>query len=666
MSYSLKICSFFFAILIIMTIFNKKVYSACDKCMRPQVLSFDCRVVPPRPSDTADPSLSQKIIAWRDLFWAAAGIKGYIFNDDPTKDCFTHLDGSFFTKGDTISKGITFGDEWANLPPSSGAAGGDYLFTGSVDGTDGNYSVTAELQVSKTREVVASAAIPFTSSINSMEAGRQAGAALGPILDKIRIFEKKKRDSGDPYALYPTAELHPEKRVVNKGEAVEVEVWLYDCDGDISTSPLKNRPVQLTATGGTLSLSTVTTGADGKAVVTFTAGDTPTEALIEAIYPFRYASEYESAVGDVGNTTIKITQIPTTLWKVSGTIKKNYYYDETQTSSIANINSYSHQNSYNADNFRVNAVIRNTADDSLTVFKSDTAPISMHITGLHTENELDNSFENLTVAWIKSNSNKIVTCTPRESEETAKEVFFSFFYSPFTNKTESRRSFSLGGWDMKGPAIKRGQTCNSEEGCEDDSYDGEAQGPIEAYIGNIESDSLVSSDSSYIDELSGANWTTSSKKFIRKADDAFLLHSYIYQKVITPASSGSIKITSTSTHETIYDFIISQIYKDPDPVRKPYTDKSVNSNLNAKINLRKNTVQVCYTVSENGLLSVRLFNLQGQLICKGDNRTIRGSRTYNITHDNLFHNNLICAEIKFTSASGNVYSQTQTIRQINQ
>lgn len=654
----------FFMIFLIAAFYSQAAFSACDKCNKPQVLSFDCQVLPIRPSDTTDAALAQKIIAWRDLFWASAGIKNYIFNDDVTKDCFTHLDGSFFTKGDTVSKGISFGEEWSNLPPSSGNAGGDYLFTGSVDGIEGNYTVTAQLMVSRTREIVSNATIPFTSSINSMEAGKQAGAALGPVLDKIRVFEKKKRDSGDPYAMSPTAELHPKKTVVNKGESVEIELWLYDCDGDISTSPLKNRPVQLTATEGTLSSSSVTTGVDGKAVVTFTAGDKPAEALIEAIYPFRYASEYESACDGV--TTIKITQIPATLWRVSGTIQKNNYYDETNTSTIDKISGYSHQNSYNSDNFRISAVIRNIANDSLAVFKSDSAPLSMRITGLHSESELSSSFQNLTVAWNKNNSHTIATCTPRESAENAKEMFFSFFYYPFTNKTDGSRSFSLSGWDMKGPANKQGQSCNSEEGCKDDSYESEAEGPIIAYIGTMTNDSLLSHDSSYVDALTGANWTVSSKKYIRRIDDAFLLYSYDYQKVVTLSSGSSTNLTSTSTNETIYDFIISQIYKDSDPVSKPYTKNRLKSNLDAKISLQRNTAQICYNVSGRGLLSVRLFNLHGKLICKGCEETSGGSSTYYMTHNNLMNNNVLCADIKFTSASGNVFCQTQTIRHFNQ
>jgi hypothetical protein len=62
------------------------IFAACDKCQQPQVIQFDCKIIPPRPSDTTDPALNQKILEWRNLFWVSAGIKGYVFNEDPTKD----------------------------------------------------------------------------------------------------------------------------------------------------------------------------------------------------------------------------------------------------------------------------------------------------------------------------------------------------------------------------------------------------------------------------------------------------------------------------------------------------------------------------------------------------------------------------------------------------
>src|SRR5512133_1870048 len=360
LSISVSQCLF---MLLIIQIGN--LFAACDKCQTPQVIQFDCKIVPPRPSDTTDPALVQKILEWRNLFWVSAGMKGYVFNEDPTKDCYRHLDGSMYTKADTVSHSIHFDDEWANLPPAGGTAVGDYLITGSVNGTGGSYIATAELKVAKTLELVASANVPFTNADEPMIIGRTAAVSLGPIVDKVRAFEKRKRDSGDPYALQPTAELHPKKSVVKEGGSVEVELWLYDCDGTIETSPLKNRPVQITATNGTLSQSTVTTGNDGKAAFTFKAGDKPAEAVLHAIYPFKLASEFESVSND-GATSIRITEIPSTLWKIHGSIFSQHIYDETDRSSYTSITEAGRQISFVTERYNVNGVLRNITKDTIT------------------------------------------------------------------------------------------------------------------------------------------------------------------------------------------------------------------------------------------------------------------------------------------------------------
>ncbi|MBL8027422.1 MAG: Ig-like domain-containing protein [Fibrobacteres bacterium] len=637
--------------------------AACDNCQRPQVVAFDCKVIPPRPSDTTDPQLAQKIIAWRDLFWAAAGIKTYIFNSDATRDCFTHLDGSFFTQGDTISKGIKFGEEWSNLPPAKGSAGGDYLVTGSVDGVVGAYTVTAELKVSKTGASVASASVNFTESIGSIDAGKSAAQAMGPVLDKIRAFEKMKRATGHPYALQPTAELHPVKSVVNKNEAVEVELWLYDCDGDINTSPLANRPVQITATGGTVSPQSVTTGNDGKVKFTFTAGNTPTEALLQAIYPFKLASEYESS-NHGGNAAIKITAVPSTLWRVSGTLHKSTEYDEIQSSTITGYTGGSQQYSQTQDEFRLSAVIRNVAKDSLTVFKSDTTPLSLNITGLHSENERNNGYGIYTKVWTKDMSYQTTSCIPVKSAESAEDVFFSFFYEPYTNRQESKRTFSISGWDMKGISYTKSQSCNSEEGCTDESNESEASDLIEVYIGGIENDSGISKDTTYIDALSGDHWTTKTRKWIKKVEDSYLLHSYYSQTVVSTLAGGAHTTHSTSKSERMYDFIIQPIDKQPSAVERKASSPILAKDLNAKIRLSQNVLNVKYSAPENGNLQLKLYDLQGRLIHSNTFTAVLGNQVAQSILPKVMPCGVWCADLSFKTESGKRITQQLLVKHV--
>jgi hypothetical protein len=631
---------------------------ACDQCQKPQVVTFDCKVIPVRPSDTADATLAQKIIAWRDLFWASAGIKTYLFNTDPTKDCFTHLDGSFFTQGDTVARGIKFGDEWSNLPQADGAAGGDYLVTGNVDGTDGAYSVTAELQVSKTREVVSSASVAFTEAVGSVDAGKSAAQALGPVLDKIRAFEKKKRATGDPYALQPTAELYPKKSTVNKGEAVEVEVWLYDCDGTIATSPLANRPVELTATGGTLSASTVTTGSDGKAVVTFTAGSAPTEALLQAIYPFKMASEFES-VSNGGAASIKITPAPSTLWRVSGLIWTDTEYDEIKRGTAGSVNEFGHQSSRTSSRFNVNAVIRNVAHDSLNLFESDTVPVSLRISGSHSEDEMSNGYATMPDFWSKNQSYQTVTCTPKKSTENAEDVRFSFFYTPSTSKTKSTRSFSLSGWDMKGSATTYEQSCNSEEGCTSDNPSSDAEGPIEAYVGVLENDTKIDHDSSYTD-AAGNTWQTGEQKWIQKVGNSFEIYSYNFQNEISLVGGATLSTNSYSRTETLYNFWISPLDSVPTSVGRPsLTSAAANSRgLDAQIRFRGNTADVRFNAPAIGAVTVRLYTVQGRLISRQEFPALQAAGPMQLMLKTPRLSGVVCVELVFTSATGKENRQT--------
>jgi hypothetical protein len=633
---------------------------ACDQCQKPQVVKFDCKVVPARPSDTTDAALAKKISAWRDLFWASAGIKNYLFNTDPTKGCFTQLDGSFFTQGDTVSKGIKFGDEWSNLPQSGGAAGGDYLVTGTVNGTEGAYTVTAELQVSKTREVVASGSANFSDAINALDAGKSAAEALGPVVDKIRAFEKKKRATGDPYALQPTAELHPAKSIINKGENVEVEVWLYDCDGTITTSPLANRPVKLTAAGGTLSSSTVTTGSDGKARVTFTAGNNPTEALLQAIYPFKLASEFES-VSEGGAASIRITAVPPTLWRVSGTIMNSTEYDEIKRTTVSTVDEFGHQSSRTYDQFNVNAIIRNVAHDSLNLFQSDTTPVSLRISGSHFEDEMSNGYMTMPDFWLKDQSYQTVTCTPGKSTENVEDVSFSFFYDPFTSKTKSTRSFSLSGWDMKGSVSGYEQSCNSEEGCTSDDVSSEADGPIEAYVGVLENDTKIDRDSSYTDDA-GDSWQVGEQKWILKNGNGFEVYSYNYQNVMSTSGGTS----SYSRMEKMYDFTITPLDSVPSFIVPPLTKNTRGSeSLSANIRFRGTDANVQFNVPESGMMTVMFYTVQGRLICKEKLQVLQNRGSMHLTLKNVHHNGIVCAELVFASSKGKMYWQTIRVNQFS-
>jgi hypothetical protein len=648
-------------ILILFLVHASNIFAACDKCQKPQVIQFDCKIIPPRPSDTTDPALDQKILEWRSLFWVSAGIKGYVFNEDPTKDCFTHLDGSFFTKGDTTSHGITFGEEWANVPPSGGTSGGDYLITGSVNGMGGSYTATAELKVSKTLELVASASVPFTNKDEPITAGRIVASSLGPILDKIRAFEKKKRDGGDPYALQPTAELHPKKSIVKEGESVEVELWLYDCDGTIETSPLKNRPVKITATNGTLSQSTVTTGSDGKVTFTFTAGEKPAEAVLQAIYPFKLASEFESVSND-GSVSIRITEIPSTLWKIRGNIFTQHIYDETVRSSYESITEGSRQTSYVTERYNVNGVLRNITKDTITLFKSDSVPVSFSINGTHTENETSYGFMKMPKAWSKSQHYKNELSTPVVTGDKTARVNFNFFYSP--DQKSKSGSLSIFDIDTKGSAKTTGTNCDSENGCKNDDSESDAEGRVDISIAVEKSDSLYKRDTTYTD-LSGSNIKLSEHRTITYKDGSFFFE-YYYSLDEVQNGSGTVANTSfTSRTFQWHLFEIIPIDKAPSSVHRFGSDRiSKNTLSDVKINCRGRFSDVCYTAGKSGVISLKLYNVNGRLLFSGNMSVDKSSIVTRFTTSLAASNSIICAEISFTSPDGSINRAVQTVHNV--
>ncbi|MBK9579061.1 MAG: Ig-like domain-containing protein [Fibrobacteres bacterium] len=626
-----------------------KSFAACDNCMRPQVIQFDARVIPARPSDSTDPQLVAKILEWRNLFWASAGVKGYLSSEDPTRECFTRLDGSFWTGGDTASHSLKFGDEWSNLPPSAGKAGGDYLVTGSVDGANGAYTLEAQLQVSKTRETVAKSTKAFSASDEPMTVGKVAASALGPIVDKIRAFEKTKRATGDPYALWPTAELHPAKTELKEGESVEVEVWLYDCDGTIATSPLANRPVQISVTNGAVSEATVTTGNDGKAKFTFTAGSKPSEALLTALYPFKLASEHES-VSNPGYAVLRIHEIPATLWKLQGSMVLKHTYEETKRSNYDKISEGGFSSSVVAEQFAVSGVLRNVTKDSLTLFKSDTAPVKLSVVGTHTEDEISRGYFQAPPSWSKRQSYQTVHCVPVPSADFTPGMDFHYFYEPGASRKASG-SFSLSGIAIEGPAITTGTDCNSEDGCKDISQNDVATDELSVWIPVPESLSEQIRDTSYVD-MAGIQVLERFSNTVGYADGVFRIESRTFEKNVKNGEGTVANTGYTSTTDKRYSFTLTRIGEENGTYRIPQgRSRLAKGILGASVTLDHHGWTVDFQAESEGLLQVKLLDLNGRILSQDSRLVAKGLRSERFARSN-FGNRIFLSELTFTPAQG--------------
>jgi hypothetical protein len=249
----------------------------CKDCARRDLVLFDNEVKIPRPTSDKD------IIKYRDYYVISAGVRNYLLNRDPSRDCITFRDGGFLTAGENPQRNLKVGLEHANTPPPGEVAGGfDYIVYGTISGGE-KPTLTLKVETAQTRESVTSVVIDLPKGFEPIQLGRDAAASIGPIYTTIMSFEKKKRDRGEPYAIRPKLTLRPAKATLNANETTTIDVSMQDCDGVF----LAKRPVTLTASGGTLANASVTTDGQGKAVVEFTAGSRATTASISAQFDFR-------------------------------------------------------------------------------------------------------------------------------------------------------------------------------------------------------------------------------------------------------------------------------------------------------------------------------------------------------------------------------------------
>ncbi len=637
----------------------------CDDCWRPKIAKYDCRVIPARPADSAG-----LIVDWMGLFYASAGVKDYFQNIDPTKECVTYLDGSFFTDGDTAANSIKTGVQWTNLPSQEGAAGGDYLITGSVDGAPGSYTCTVTLQVSKTREEVATATADFISGDSSIEAGRAAAEKIGPVVEAIRAFEKRKRELGHPYALQPTVELHPEKSVVDKNESVEVEVWLWDCDGTIETSPLADRPVTLRAEGGTFDPEEVNTGDDGKATSTFTAGDKEMEAVIEAQYPFTTATGYESGA-DGGFSAISIKSPdspeppPPTLWRVQGIFASMNNSVQTHHAAAGGVVEHSSVSSSNEHRYSVNGIIRNIGRDSLNVFKSDTAPVSCRMSG--SVSEFGRKWEYVKTPNGSTHSWQIKNASgfPTKSSDPEPSIEFTFRFTGSSGKNNSVRSFGVRGWEINGPSVNVGASCN-KDGCDDLGYQSEISGSVEEFIGTLSNDDGHNRDTSYTDGTE--HRTVSEHNYIKvdPSDSSFSIYHFFKQIIhISPAEGTTIEDTRDATAIDQSYFSIERI-GGRNTAALPKAATSRRAPFRPSIRSRGSLLEISASIPETGDLTVRLFDLRGRMVASVNQKNcLRGERRFRIEHDAL-SSGVLCARFELHPAAGKAVTAAAQLTVVNQ
>lgn len=262
-------------------------------CAPTTVLLFDFNVK----VDTAatDPGLRHQ------LFYLAPALRKRL---TARAFCLELLDGNevkqpedVFPEDATIPNVYVPGDDAYHL--------GEYLLTGTVNGSGGSFTVSMTMETSISRKTIKSVQVPVDlNGRNSYQAAAEKlEAALGSLETCIKEYEIRERETNlkiafgqpisrdaDPPQLLV---VKPKKTKLQMGEETEVEITLKDCDG----YPLKNRTISFTGElydsswrkgtyGGTVTPLKVVTDAQGKAKVTFKAGKAYAFAAIVAHYRF--------------------------------------------------------------------------------------------------------------------------------------------------------------------------------------------------------------------------------------------------------------------------------------------------------------------------------------------------------------------------------------------
>jgi len=319
----------------------------CGSCKQtPSLANYDLDVQVPQPQLKGEKT--QGWNEWLQLFWLNKHAQAALFQNN--KDCirFTQPSDarisseSFETKeGVEVtplveeSQQISVGETYTNLAPSGDVSRfGNYITTGYVKKSSDGYVMHMEIQTACSRKTVAAADVPFqlsASGENSINIGQHAAAQLSPLSYKIKQFELKERQENKKAALDGGMEdaitIKPKKRNLVAGEQTEIEITMKDCDGEplakreivFTKATLNGMPISAGTTGGTVTPSTVTTDAAGKAKAIFKMGSGKS-AIIDAYHV--YQKPYGCDGVKLGSTPIGSIPIK---------VEVSYVQNETKT-----------------------------------------------------------------------------------------------------------------------------------------------------------------------------------------------------------------------------------------------------------------------------------------------------------------------------------------------
>lgn len=324
--------SFVFAIFILLFILPQTGAAyECQKCPKRDIAVFGISV-PPIENDAL-----LNYGDWVPMHLVGGGLLNALFNEDPSRDCLNFVEAQMAAQG--IGSGSSYQHGPGGFPAPAGAIGGaDYIIAGqiAVPLLGREYMITVNLEAAESREVVATASGKYDFSIGGGANGKAMARQLMPLMEKIRDFEKRKRDEVPAVAIDVDdgITIEPARHFIKTGQTVKVKYRLEDCDGE----PLKGLIFAPFATLGHLEVKEAPqTDDNGELELEFIAGDQSGTAQLRAEFQYVQPFGREDTGGGVG----KLQIVNHSLWasfKVHH--ERHFNQDEEEGRSIKKNNSH--------------------------------------------------------------------------------------------------------------------------------------------------------------------------------------------------------------------------------------------------------------------------------------------------------------------------------------
>lgn len=270
----------------------------CQQCPKRDITVFGIAVPPVE----QDGMLSYA--DWMPMHLVGGGILNALFNEDSSRECLNFVDAQWAASG--RGTGGSYQHGMGDFPAPAGAVGNaDYIITGqiAVPWLGDKYMMRITLQAAGSREVVATAGGEYDFSKGGADNGKAMARQLMPLMEKIRDFEKSKRNEVPAMAIDVDEGLtiEPVRHFIKPHETVKIKYRLQDCDGE----PLRGRIFAPFATLGHLNVTQAPqTDDNGELELEFTAGDKSGTAQLRAEFQYVLPFGREDTGGGVGKLQI--------------------------------------------------------------------------------------------------------------------------------------------------------------------------------------------------------------------------------------------------------------------------------------------------------------------------------------------------------------------------